>query len=90
ALTMTLLPRLLRSPGDRVVFAFAERLPRGRGFRYHELEAGPGITDPDPERAAAEINRLIGALVRQCPEQYNWAYKRFRPPPPGEHDPYRR
>ncbi|TVP93665.1 MAG: lipid A biosynthesis acyltransferase [Thioalkalivibrio sp.] len=90
ALTMTLLPRLLRGRDDRVVFAFAERLSRGRGFRYHELEAGPGIADPDPERAAAEVNRLVEALVRQCPEQYNWAYKRFRPPPPGERDPYRR
>ncbi len=89
ALTMTLLPRLLRGRNDRVVFAFAERLSRGRGFRYHELEAGPAIADPDPERAAAEINRLVEALVRQCPEQYNWAYKRFRPPPPEEPDPYR-
>ncbi len=90
ALTMTLLPRMLRGRDDRVFFAFAERLPYGRGFRYHELEAGPEIADPDPEIAAAEINRLVEALVRQCPEQYNWAYKRFRPPPPGESDPYRR
>jgi len=90
ALTMTLLPRLLRGREDRVVFAFAERLPRGRGFRYHELEAGPEIADPDPRRAAAEINRLVEALVRQCPEQYNWAYKRFRPAPSGAPDPYRR
>ena len=90
ALTMTLLPRLLRGRNDRVVFVFAERLPRGRGFRYHELEAGPEIADHDPERAAAAINRLVEALVRQCPEQYNWAYKRFRPAPPGASDPYRR
>jgi len=89
ALTMTLLPRLLRGRDDRVVFAFAERLPYGRGFRYHELEAGPEIADPDPVIAAAEVNRLVEALVRQCPEQYNWAYKRFRPPAPGERDPYR-
>jgi len=90
ALTMTLLPRLLRGRDDRVVFVFAERLPRGRGFRYHELEAGPEIADPDPRRAAAEINRLVEALVRQCPEQYNWVYKRFRPAPSGAPDPYRR
>ena len=90
ALTMTLLPRLLRGRNDRVVFAFAERLPHGRGFRFHELEAGPEIADQNPERAANEINRLVEALVRQCPEQYNWAYKRFRPAPPGASDPYRR
>jgi Kdo2-lipid IVA lauroyltransferase/acyltransferase len=90
ALTMTLLPRLLRGREDRVVFAFAERLPRGRGFRYHELEAGPEILDPDPRHAAAEINRLVEALVRQCPEQYNWANKRFRPAPDNAPDPYSR
>lgn len=90
ALTMTLLPRLLRGREDRVVFAFAERLPRGRGFRYHELEAGPEILDPDPRRAAAEINRLVEALVRQCPEQYNWANKRFRPAPDNAPDAYSR
>jgi Kdo2-lipid IVA lauroyltransferase/acyltransferase len=90
ALTMTLLPRLLRGRADRVVFAFAERLPRGRGFRYHELEAGPEIVHPDPRRAAAEINRLVEALVRQCPEQYNWANKRFRPAPEHAPDPYGR
>jgi Kdo2-lipid IVA lauroyltransferase/acyltransferase len=90
ALTMTLLPRLLRGRKDLVVFAFAERLPRGRGFRYHELAAGPEIFDPDPRRAAAEINRLVEILVRQCPEQYNWANKRFRPAPDNAPDPYSR
>ncbi|WP_006746704.1 lysophospholipid acyltransferase family protein [Thioalkalivibrio paradoxus] len=90
ALTMTLLPRLLRGRSDRVVFAFAERLPRGSGYRYREIEAGPEVADPDPERAAAAINRLVEALVRQRPEQYNWAYKRFSPAPEGQPDPYHR
>ncbi|WP_019569281.1 lysophospholipid acyltransferase family protein [Thioalkalivibrio sp. ALE11] len=90
ALTMTLLPRLLRGRDDHVVFLFAERLPRGRGFRYHEIEAGPEVRDPDPARAAAAVNRIVEDLVRRCPEQYNWAYKRFHPPPPGQPSVYAR
>ncbi|OOC48878.1 MULTISPECIES: lysophospholipid acyltransferase family protein [Thioalkalivibrio] len=90
ALTMTLLPRLLRGRADHVVFLFAERLPGGRGYRYHEVVAGPEVADRDFARAAAAINRHVETLVRRCPEQYNWAYKRFNPPPAGWPDPYRR
>lgn len=90
ALTMTLLPRLLRGRQDRVWFAFAERLPRGRGYRYHQILAGPEVGNADPETAVAAINDLVEQLVRRCPEQYNWAYKRFHPSPEGWPDPYRR
>jgi len=90
ALTMTLLPRLLRGRDDQVLFAFAERLPRGRGFRYREIVAGPEVADADVAKAVAAINRHVEALVRQCPEQYNWAYKRFSPAPDGDSDPYQR
>ncbi|WP_018948317.1 lysophospholipid acyltransferase family protein [Thioalkalivibrio sp. ALMg11] len=90
ALTMTLLPRLLRGRDDHVVLLFAERLPKGRGFRYHEVVAGPEVADRDFARAAAAINAHVETLVRRCPEQYNWAYKRFHPSPEGWPDPYRR
>jgi Kdo2-lipid IVA lauroyltransferase/acyltransferase len=90
ALTMKLLPRLLRGRHDRVWFAFAERLPRGQGYRYHQILAGPGVGNADPETAVAAINDLVEQLVRRCPEQYNWAYKRFQPSPEGWPDPYRR
>ncbi|WP_019023478.1 MULTISPECIES: lysophospholipid acyltransferase family protein [unclassified Thioalkalivibrio] len=89
ALTMTLLPRLLRGREDHVVFLFAERLPKGRGFRYHEIEAGPEVADRDFARAATAINAHVETLVRRCPEQYNWAYKRFHPAPEGQPSPYR-
>jgi KDO2-lipid IV(A) lauroyltransferase len=88
ALTMTLLPRLLRRRQDRVWFAFAERLPRGRGYRYHQILAGPEVGDADLETAVAAINGLVEELVRRCPEQYNWAYKRFHPSPVGSPGPY--
>lgn len=84
ALTMTLLPRLARARRIPVVFAFAERLPRAQGYRYHCIPAPEALYDPDPHRAAAALNRAVETLVRRCPEQYVWSYRRFtaRPPQP--------
>jgi Kdo2-lipid IVA lauroyltransferase/acyltransferase len=48
------------------------------------------VGNADPETAVAAINDLVEQLVRRCPEQYNWAYKRFQPSPEGWPDPYRR
>ncbi|MFP4079984.1 MAG: lysophospholipid acyltransferase family protein [Ectothiorhodospira sp.] len=77
ALTMTLLPKLAGPRRIPVVFAFAERLPRGRGYRYHCIPAPEALYDPDPATAAAALNRTVEELVRRCPEQYVWSYRRF-------------
>ncbi len=84
ALTMTLLPRLAQRTGAPVVFAWAERLPRAGGYVIHIDE--PWRVDPDLDagQAAAELNRRVEAVARQCPEQYQWGYKRFAHRPPGE------
>jgi Kdo2-lipid IVA lauroyltransferase/acyltransferase len=77
ALTMTLLPRLAQRSGAAVVFAFAERLPRGRGFRVRFLDAPPALREPDPVVAAAALNAGIERCARLSPAQYQWTYKRF-------------
>lgn len=84
ALTMTLLPRLAQRTGAPVVFAWAERLPRARGFVIHIQE--PWRVDPELDAAetAAGLNRRVEEVARQCPEQYQWGYKRFAHRPPGE------
>lgn len=84
ASTMTLLPKLAQRTGAPVVLAWAERLPRGRGYRLHidsPWRVGP---ETSMEQAATELNRRIEAQVRRCPLQYQWAYKRFHHRPPGE------
>ena len=84
ALTMTLLPRLAARTGASVLFAFAERLPRGAGFDVHILDAPEGIGDADASRATAALNAGVEACARHCLAQYQWTYKRFGLRPQGE------
>ncbi|QKT03397.1 lysophospholipid acyltransferase family protein [Ectothiorhodospiraceae bacterium 2226] len=90
AKTMVLLPRLVHRTGAAVVFAYAERLPRGAGYRLCFTPPAVAIApDADIEAAAAAMNRGVEACVRALPEQYQWGYKRFRSRPPGETDFYK-
>ncbi len=84
AFTMLLINRLARKTGARVIFLFAERLPGGKGFHLHCHPAPAGIDSEDEVEGAASLNLGIEAAVSTCPEQYVWAYKRFRKRPPGE------
>lgn len=84
AYTMVLLTRLARKSGAPVVYCFAERLPRGCGYRLHFLPAPEGIDSPELEQAALALNKGVEQCVRIAPEQYQWAYKRFRTRPAGE------
>ena len=67
-----------------VVFAYAERLPKGHGYHLHFLRGPARINDRNLERSATEINAMVEQCVRQLPQQYLWCYKRFRTRPPGE------
>ncbi len=77
ALTMVLLPRLAARTGATVLFAFAERLPHGQGFRIHLLPAPPGLADADPAAACAALNRGVEDCVERAFTQYQWQYKRY-------------
>jgi KDO2-lipid IV(A) lauroyltransferase len=74
AYTMTLVTRLQRTRGAAVIMAFAERLPRGRGYRLHLEELSADGLDE------AALNRAIEAQIRRCPEQYLWGYNRYKTP----------
>ncbi|WP_290652310.1 lysophospholipid acyltransferase family protein [Aquisalimonas sp.] len=90
AQTMGLLAQMARKTGAPVLFAFMERLPWGRGFRFHVMPAPPGVDDPDPVTAATAVNAGVEACVRMAPAQYQWTYRRFRPAPNGQPNPYGR
>jgi KDO2-lipid IV(A) lauroyltransferase len=74
AYTTTLPRKLQRATGAVILAAFAERLPRGKGFR---LEFHPVPTDNLDER---EINQIVERLVRRCPGQFLWSYNRYKIP----------
>ncbi len=77
ALTMVLLPRLAARTGATVLFAFAERLPRGKGYRVHLLPAPLGLADADPVVACTALNRGVQDCVELAFAQYQWQYKRY-------------
>lgn len=77
ASTMVLLPRLAERTGATVLFAFAERLPRGAGYRLHFLPAPDGLADPDPLRSATALNQGVERCVERAFVQYQWAYRRW-------------
>ncbi len=77
ALTMVLLPRLAARTGATVLFAFAERLPRGAGYRIHLLQAPQGLADADLAVACGALNQGVQACVELAFTQYQWQYKRY-------------
>ncbi|TAL82851.1 MAG: lipid A biosynthesis acyltransferase [Rhodanobacter sp.] len=77
ALTMVLLPRLAARTGATVLFAFAERLPQGAGYRIRLLPAPAAIADADLAVACAALNQGVQSCVELAFAQYQWQYKRF-------------
>ena len=77
ALTMVLLPRLAARTGATVLYAFAERLPRGAGYRIHLLPAPPGLADADLGVACRALNQGVQDCVELAFAQYQWQYKRY-------------
>jgi len=85
AYTMTLAARLSEA-GGRVIFAYAERLPGGAGYHLH-LSSPVAPLEGDTVTRAAQINRELENLIRQCPSQYLWGYNRYKRPRGAEAPP---
>ncbi len=88
AATVTALPRLAQLGRATVVPAIARQVEEG-----YELRIYPPWEDyptGDLEADVRRMNAFIEDRVREAPEQYFWAHKRFKTRPPGESSPYRR
>ena len=79
AYTMTLAARLAQT-GAGVIFAFAERLPKGAGFILTCAAPAAPLPLDDLEATAAAINDNLMQLIRRCPAQYLWGYNRYKTP----------
>lgn len=72
--TMTLPHRLIRATGCAVVMGHCLRVGDAWKIRFDPV---PDADDPDPQVAAAAMNRVLEDVVRDAPEQYLWQYRRF-------------
>jgi KDO2-lipid IV(A) lauroyltransferase len=75
AYTMTLASKLGESTGAAMLLTHAKRLPRGRGY---EISFEPMPDRLPGESAARHLNRGLESVIRRVPEQYLWAYNRYK------------
>ena len=88
--TMTLASRFALKTKCPVFCIYAERLPKGQGYLIHCEKAPSKVSDGTLEESVTAVNQLVEKCIRQIPSQYQWSYKRFKNPPPGERNIYRR
>ncbi len=84
AATVTATTKFARLGKARVMPFVQTRLADGSGYRltiYPPLEGFPGESE---EADCRRINRWVEEVVRQQPEQYLWAHRRFKSRPEGE------
>jgi Kdo2-lipid IVA lauroyltransferase/acyltransferase len=90
AYTMVLVSRLAEQTGAPVLLVCAERLAKGRGYRF---VVEPMLPTRPPESPVRALNRSLENLIRRRPEQYLWSYNRYKAPsgapPRPENDPPR-
>jgi Kdo2-lipid IVA lauroyltransferase/acyltransferase len=86
--TITALPRLAKLAGAKVIPVITRQVGDGYVARFY-----PAWEDYPTEDLEADVrlmNAFIEDRVREMPDQYFWAHKRFKTRPPGEPNPYRR
>jgi KDO2-lipid IV(A) lauroyltransferase len=88
ALTGNLIGDLARKTPAYLLCCYAKRLEDGT-YGVVLKPAEEGIRNPDLEVSAAALNRSIEQCILDCPEQYQWSYKRFRRLPEGYERVYR-
>ena len=83
AATVTATTKFARLGKARVIPFTQRRLADGSGYR---LVIHPPLADFPGESEEADclrINQWVEASIRECPEQYLWAHRRFKSRPPG-------
>jgi len=88
AFTMTLIANLAARTGATVICGYAKRLHDETGFEICLRPAGDKIASENLHEAVEALNQSVEACVRDCPEQYQWEYKRFKKRPAGQTRPY--
>ena len=94
AYTMTLVPKLIEKTGAKAVMGFAARIQTEKKhgwkiiFREVDDKIYAGHIQNDLQASLSAMNRSIENVVKECPVQYQWEYKRFKRVPAGNKKPY--
>lgn len=86
--TISALPRLAKLTGARVVPIITRQ--EGDHYVARFYPAWESYPTGDLEADVRRMNAFIEERVREMPEQYFWAHKRFKTRPPGEPNPYKK
>jgi len=90
ARTMTLISKLVQKTDCACLFVVMKRLPKAQGYVLHVLPADEKLASVNAEEATQALNSGVEACIAIAPEQYLWSYKRYRKPPPGVKDIYKK
>lgn len=77
ALTMTLVSKLIKRNSSKAVCVYALRQP-DNSYQIIIRPADEGIYSSDCSSALLALNKSIEQCVLDCPEQYQWEYKRYK------------
>jgi KDO2-lipid IV(A) lauroyltransferase len=88
AATITTLPRLAKLTGATVIPVVTRQ--EGEGYVVRFYPEWKDYPTGDLEADVRRMNAFIEDRVKEMPEQYFWAHKRFKTRPPGEPSPYRK
>jgi len=89
-MTSTLLStqRIAKITGAPVVPFYGARLENKAGYVIRLSPALENFPSDNDLEDATKINQAIEHQVKQTPEQYLWAHRRFKTRPEGEKDVY--
>ena len=89
ALTGKLIGELANNTSAYLLCCYAKRLDDGN-YAVVLKPAQEGIRNTDEVAAATALNLSIEECINDCPEQYQWNYKRFRRRPEGRSKLYKK
>lgn len=84
AYSATLMSKLAAKSDSEIIYAYTKRLAKGKGFTLVFQTASINDSKTDIQHSVDLVNQDIETVIRDCPEQYQWTYKRFKHRPNNE------
>lgn len=77
-LSSVLVSKLWQKTGCAVIVMYCLRRPNGDGFDIYIEEPHPDFFSDDLTTSVTGMNKTMEQVILKAPEQYQWAYKRFK------------